>query len=195
MWDAEVQRTYKKEISVLQRQLHDISTEHITLVLEAQAELKVRLAFSGWKDLYQQRKHRHLYTRYVTKSQETSKRMFSMLLSSQFEVLQKACFVAWCDALTEVRQDNGLREMMAENMRALQKAEEAEQRMTSMLEEAEEKLMLKVAFVGWRDDVIELRQEEEFQRMARENRNLMTKSEQGALRMLVMGSWERELCN
>lgn len=84
---------------------------------------------------------------------------------------------------------------MAENMRALQKAEEAEQRMTSMLEEAEEKLMLKVAFVGWRDDVIELRQEEEFQRMARENRNLMTKSEQGALRMLVMGSWERELCN
>jgi len=181
-----IQRTYKKEITVLQRQLHDTSTEHTTLVLEAQAELKVRLAFSGWKDLYQQRKHRHLYTRYVTKSQETSKRMFSMLLSSQFEVLQKACFVAWCDALTEVRQDNELREMMAENMRALQKAEEAEQRMTSMLEEAEEKLMLKVAFVGWRDDVIELRQEEEFQRMARENRNLMTKSEQGALRMLVM---------
>merc|ERR1712137_868195 len=59
-----IQRTYKKEVATLKRQLHDTSTEHTTLVLEAQAELKVRLAFSGWKDLYQQRKHRHLYTRY-----------------------------------------------------------------------------------------------------------------------------------
>merc|ERR1712137_964590 len=186
------QRTTRKEVRGLRKQLQESTTTQTAKILEAQLELKLRMSYSGWKEIYKSKKYSHLHLRYVTKTQETSKRMFGMLLAAQFEVLLKACFLAWCEKLTEQRQDTELRGLMDENMRALQKAEEAEPRMTAMLEEAEEKLMLKVAFAGWRDDVIELRQEEEFQRMARENRNLMTKSEQGALRMLVMLMGSRE---
>merc|ERR1712137_225399 len=53
-------------------------------------------------------------------------------------------------------------------------------------QQAQDTLLLRLSFCIWRDDIMELRQEEEFQRMAIERRNLTSKSEKSALRMLVM---------
>merc|ERR1712137_1134441 len=108
------QRTTRKEVRGLRKQLQESTTTQTAKILEAQLELKLRMSYSGWKEIYKSKKYSHLHLRYVTKTQETSKRMFGMLLAAQFEVLLKACFASWCQKLTEQRQDAELQRQDAE---------------------------------------------------------------------------------
>merc|ERR1712007_97599 len=128
----------------------------LAMLLGSQAELLQKAMFTGWRDLLmdmkRQREVDKVKAGMKAKGDESTKRMLTMLMGSQMDVLKKVAFAGWWEHLVEEKQHNAMREMQ-QSMKA--KGAESTKRMLGMLLGAQEETLVKASFAGWQDLTVE----------------------------------------
>jgi len=155
----------------------------LVMLLGSQNSMMVKAAFGGWQELVsllkQQKEIERVKSEMNAKKDASSKRMLSMLMGSQAEVLLKASFSGWWELVSHVIQE---RHMLELKKGMSSKNEASSKRMMAMLMGARTEGLVKLAFGAWKDIVGELRT----QRMREENMRMRGKKDEGQKRMLAM---------
>merc|ERR1712137_182944 len=109
---------------------------------------------------------------------ESARRMLQMMFGTQGELVLKSAFIGWKDVVSVLMQEREV-----ENLKRGMKAngEERIKRMLLMLMGSQTELLKKAVFSGWRDYVMELRQQNNMKEM---QRRLRAKGAENAKRML-----------
>merc|ERR1712107_166644 len=105
-------------------------------------------------------------------------------MGSQSELLEKGSFTAWHELTSVMKQQREL-EQLRSGMK--KKGAESTKRMLAMLMGAQEEVVKKAAFAGWRDHVLEVKNEHALHQMQQDMRAKGGESSKRMLGML-MGS-------
>merc|ERR1712063_125957 len=139
------------------------------------------VTFSGW----QQTAMRELFARFRqerakmrAKTQETQRRMVSMLMGSQAGLLEKGTFSGWHEAVTASKHEKFLFEMK-------RKGAESNKRMLAMLMGSQAETLKKVVFTGWHEHIMEIKQERNVDKLQQQMRDKKTESSKRMLGMLL----------
>jgi len=153
------------------------------MLLGSQAELMQKAMFTGWHELIsilkQEREVDRLRSGLKAKGEESSKRMLTMLMGSQGEVVKKASFAGWREHVLELKKQSAVLQMQ-QDMRA--KGAESSKRMLGMLLGAQAETMTKATFASWADVVVSIKMD----RIRDASRKMRTKEQESQRRMLNM---------
>merc|ERR1712137_1180891 len=117
-----------------------------------------------------------------SKGEEGTRRMLAMLLGSQGELMQKAMFTAWREMIALMKQEREVDRIKA-GMKA--KGEESTKRMLAMLMGSQDEVVKKAAFAGWRELVVEVKQQSKVLQMQQDMRAKGAESSKRMLGMLL----------
>merc|ERR1712137_1340026 len=115
-----------------------------------------------------------------SKGEEGTRRMLAILLGSQGELMQKAMFTAWREMIALMKQEREVDRIKA-GMKA--KGEESTKRMLAMLMGSQDEVVKKAAFAGWRELVVEVKQQS---RVLQMQQDMRAKGAESSKRMLGM---------
>merc|ERR1712137_1005045 len=166
----------------------DESTKRMLgMLMHSQVEVLMKNVFNSWREVAVAEHFARMkanLSHMKEKGQEGSRRMLGMLMGSQSELLEKASFTAWHELTSTLKQQREI-EQLRSGMK--QKGAESTKRMLAMLMGAQEEVVKKAAFAGWRDHVLEVKNEHALSRMQQDLRARNGESSKRMLGML-MGS-------
>merc|ERR1711990_497544 len=155
----------------------------LAMLLGSQAELSQKAMFTGWRDFLMDMKREREVDRIKAgmkaKGDESTKRMLTMLMGSQMDVLKKAAFAGWWEHLVEEKQHEEMRKLQ-QSMRA--KGAESNKRMLGMLLGAQAETMVKASFAGWSELVYHTKMD----RLREDKLKMRSKEDESRRRMLGM---------
>merc|ERR1712137_381081 len=156
--DLRVARLREEQAAMMTRA--DKSTRRmLTMLMGNQDDLMGKTLFSLWTEMClecrREREVERLKFQMKASSEVHSKRFLGMLLGSQSELLTKAVFSAWCEILMEAQQNADVKNLRLEMKK---KGMEQSKRMLTMLMSSQDEMVMKAAFKGWQEVIIETRQ-------------------------------------
>jgi len=177
----------KDDLSALKAKGQEGTKRMLGMLLGSQSDLMQKAVFTAWHELIfvmkQEREVDRLRMGMKAKGDESAKRMLTMLMGSQDEVLKKAVFAGWHECLLERAQRNAVLQMQ-QDMRA--KGAESSKRMLRMLLGSQNETLMKASFAAWVDLVTHMKMDRMREKMREENRGMKSKERESQRRMLTM---------